>query len=182
MVRYPRDERNSLGDLANMRIRAPGGVEVPFSTVAEAEIGRGSLPELVRGLPGVSYTPEGEQREQHETLDALVRGFALALSAIFALMAIPLKSYVQPVMIMSAIPFGLDGAAWGAMILGYDLTILSEFGLVALSGVVVSDSLIMVAYINKHRRGGRDIFEVVGESEEARFRPILLTSLSTFGE
>ncbi|MGW8179282.1 MAG: efflux RND transporter permease subunit, partial [bacterium] len=217
MVRYPRDERSSLGDLENMRIRAPGGVEVPFSTVAEAETGRGysaidrvdrrravnvtakvdslkananeviaelertNLPELLSKFPGVSYTLEGEQREQQESLDALGQGFTLALLAIFALMAIPLKSYLQPIIIMSAIPFGLVGAVWGHMILGYNLTILSGFGMVALSGVVVNDSLIMVDYINKHRRHGESVFQAVRDSGKARFRPILLTSLTTFG-
>jgi multidrug efflux pump subunit AcrB len=217
MVRYPRDGRRSLGDLENMRIRAPGGVEVPFSTVAEAEIGRGysaidradrrravnvtakvdslkananeviaelervNLPALLSRFPGVSYTLEGEQREQQDTLEALGQGFTLALLAIFALMAVPLKSYLQPFIIMTAIPFGLVGAVWGHMILGYDLTILSGFGMVALSGVVVNDSLIMVDYINKHRRLGGSVFDVVQASGKARFRPILLTSLTTFG-
>jgi len=216
MVRYPRDERSSLGDLENMRIRAPGGIEVPFSTVAEAETGRGysaidrvdrrrsvnvtakvdslkananeviaelertNLPELLSRFPGVSYTLEGEQREQQESLDALGQGFTLALLAIFALMAVPLKSYLQPIIIMTAIPFGLVGAVWGHMILGYNLTILSGFGMVALSGVVVNDSLIMVDYINKHRRKGESLHEAVRYSGTARFRPILLTSLTTF--
>jgi multidrug efflux pump subunit AcrB len=217
MVRYPRKERSSLGYLENMRIRAPGGMEVPFSTVAEAETGRGysaidrvdrrrsinvtakvdsskananeviaelervNLSELLRRFPEIGYTLEGEQREQQETLDALGQGFTLALLAIFALMAVPLRSYLQPIIIMTAIPFGLVGAVWGHMILGYNLTILSGFGMVALSGVVVNDSLIMVDYINKHRQPGRGVFEAVRESGKARFRPILLTSLTTFG-
>jgi multidrug efflux pump subunit AcrB len=217
MVRYPRDERSSMGDLENMRIRAPGGVEVPFSTVAEAELGRGysaidrvdrrravnvrakvdsqkananeiiaelekrELSVLLSQFPRLSYTLEGEQREQQESLEALGQGFTLALLAIFALMAVPLKSYVQPIIIMTSIPFGLVGAVWGHMILGYDLTILSGFGMVALSGVVVNDSLIMVDYINKHRRKGERLFQAVRDSGMARFRPILLTSLTTFG-
>jgi multidrug efflux pump subunit AcrB len=82
---------------------------------------------------------------------------------------------------MSAIPFGLVGAIWGHVIMGYDLTILSGFGLVALSGVVVNDSLIMVDYINRHREEGGSLAQIVRESGMARFRPILLTSLTTFG-
>jgi len=217
MVRYPRAERSSLGDLEDMRIRTPGGVEVPFSTVAEAEIGRGYstidrvdrrrainvtakvdvtkananeiigqleqtvLPDLLARNPGIFYTLEGEQREQQETLASLGEGFLLALMVIFALMAVPLKSYFQPLIIMTAIPFGLMGAIWGHLILGFTLTILSGFGMVALTGVVVNDSLIMVDYINRHRVSGKSILDVVRESGMARFRPILLTSLTTFG-
>jgi len=217
MVRYPRRQRSSMGDLENMRIRAPGSVEVPFSTVAEAEVGRGysaidrvdrrralnvtakvdinkananeiiarlernELLQLLDRYPGLFYTLEGEQREQQDTIQALIKGFSLALLIIFALMAVPLKSYLQPLIIMSAIPFGLVGAIWGHVIMGYDLTILSGFGLVALSGVVVNDSLIMVDYINKHREEGGSLAQIVRESGMARFRPILLTSLTTFG-
>jgi multidrug efflux pump subunit AcrB len=200
-----------------MRIRAPGGIEVPFSTVAEAEIGRGYstidrvdrrrainvtakvdankananeiigqlertvLPDLLARNPGIFYTLEGEQREQQETLASLGKGFLLAMMVIFALMAVPLKSYFQPLIIMTAIPFGLMGAIWGHLILGFTLTILSGFGMVALTGVVVNDSLIMVDYVNRHRVPGKSIHDVVRESGMARFRPILLTSLTTFG-
>jgi multidrug efflux pump subunit AcrB len=142
---------------------------------------RSSLPDLLARYPGVLYTLEGEQREQQDTLSALGRGFALALLLIFALMAIPLKSYLQPAIIMTAIPFGLVGAIWGHVLLGYDLTILSGFGMVALAGVVVNDSLIMVDYINRNRLPGASLLEIVRESGSARFRPILLTSLTTFG-
>jgi multidrug efflux pump subunit AcrB len=96
-------------------------------------------------------------------------------------MAIPLKSYIQFFIIMSAIPFGLVGAIWGHVIQGMDLTILSGFGIVALSGVVVNDSLILVDYVNRHRRHGVSLLQVVKDSGKARFRPILLTSLTTFG-
>jgi len=217
MVRYPRDRRTSLGDLENMRIRAPGGVEVPFSIVAEAEIGRGystidrvdrrrainvtakvdsaqtneneiiaqlvagELPEILARHPGVLYSLEGEQREQQDTLIGLGKGFIYALLAIFALLAIPLRSYLQPLIIMSAIPFGVVGAVAGHLLQRMDLTILSGFGIVALAGVVVNDSLILVDSVNRNRRPGVPLRVVVRESGVARFRPILLTSLTTFG-
>ncbi len=217
MVRYPREERTSLGDLENMRIRAPGGIEVPFSTVAEAEIGRGystidrvdrrrainvtgkvdstianenevirrlvnaELPEILARYPGVRYSLEGEQREMRDTIASLGKGFLFALLGIFALLAIPLRSYIQPLLIMSAIPFGIVGAILGHLIYGMDMTIISGFGIVALAGVVVNDSLILVDYINRHRSTGIPIYKVVLESGMARFRPILLTSLTTFG-
>ena len=216
MVRYPADQRRSLGDLENMRIRTPGGGEVPFSQVAIVEPGRGFasikrvdrnravnvtaavdanvtsagvviadldnriLPEVLADHPGVLYSFEGAQAEQQEAVRGLQVGFAIALVAIFALLAIPLKSYVQPLIITSAIPFGLVGAVWGHIIMGLDVTIMSMFGLVALSGVVVNDSLIMVDFINRKRRLQVDLETAVREAGVSRFRPILLTSLTTF--
>ena len=238
MVRYPRDERRSLGDLENMRIRTPDGGEVPFGQVAVVEPGRGFasirrvdrnravnvtasvdasvtsagdviadlnariLPEVLARHPGVFYTFEGMMAEQRDVLGGLQRGFVLALLLIFALLAVPLRSYVQPLIIMSAIPFGLIGAVWGHIFLGLDVSMMSMFGLVAVTGVVVNDSLIMVDFINRARAvhagvgrmarqagGGptdRRAFESAGlalavrEAGVQRFRPILLTSLTTF--
>ena len=109
-----------------------------------------------------------------------MRGFLIALVVIFALLAIPFKSYLQPLIVMSAIPFGLIGAVLGHVLMGLDLTILSMFGIVALTGIVVNDSLVMVDFINRRVRGGIPLFEAVREAGAARFRPILLTSLTTF--
>ncbi len=97
---------------------------------------------------------------------------------IYALLAVPLRSYVQPLLIMSAIPFGVVGAIWGHLIMGMNLTILSMFGLVALTGVVVNDSLVMVDFINRHRDEEGDLLERSARPASARFRPILLTSLT----
>lgn len=216
MVRYPDDERRSLGDLENMRVRTPAGDEVPFSSVAIAELGRGFsaiersdrartlhvtadvdpsvsnsndiiaelqrtvLPEVTSKYPGLSYSFEGERREQQETMGGLARGFMLAIFMIYALLAIPFRSYIQPVIIMSAIPFGLVGAVWGHVIMGLDLTILSMFGIVALTGVVVNDSLVLVDFINRKRGEGIPLHTAVREAGVVRFRPILLTSLTTF--
>ena len=110
----------------------------------------------------------------------LQRGFTLALLLIFALLAVPLKSYVQPLIIMSAIPFGLVGAVWGHLVMGLDVTMMSMFGLVAVTGVVVNDSLIMVDFINRKRHLHPDIGVAVREAGTNRFRPILLTSFTTF--
>ncbi|MCS1411621.1 MAG: Swarming motility protein SwrC [Verrucomicrobia subdivision 3 bacterium] len=216
MVRYPKNERRSLGDLEEMRIRTPQGAEVPFVEVAEVETGRGFseikrvdrqrainvtaevdpmkananeviadletsyLPNLKRAYPGVFYTWEGEQREQQETMRGMLSGYPLALLIIYALLAIPFGSYLQPFIVMSAIPFGLVGAVWGHVIMGMDLTILSLFGIIALSGVVVNDNLVMVVYINRHRDRGGSLIDAVRKAGMARFRPILLTSLTTF--
>ncbi len=138
------------------------------------------LPELMGDYPGLRYTLEGQQREQSETLGTLIRGFLIALVMIYALMAIPFKSYIQPLIVMSAIPFGIVGAIWGHILMGKDLTIMSMFGMVALTGVVVNDSLVMVDYVNRRRAEGVPLLEAVQIAGRARFRPILLTSMTTF--
>ena len=138
------------------------------------------LETLTRDYPGVFYTWEGEQREQQETMEGMLSGYPLALLIIYALLAIPFRSYLQPFIVMSAIPFGLVGAVWGHLIMGMDLTILSMFGIVALSGVVVNDNLVMVVYINRFRDRGGHLADAVRQAGVARFRPILLTSLTTF--
>jgi len=123
---------------------------------------------------------EGEQSEQRETISGLLRGFLFALLLIYALLAIPFKSYSQPLIVMSAIPFGLVGAVWGHVIMGKDLTILSCFGIVALTGVVVNDSLVMVDFVNRARKDGRPLMQAIREAGVSRFRAIILTSLTTF--
>ena len=101
--------------------------------------------------------------------------------AIYALMAIPLKSFLQPILIMTAIPFGIVGAIGGHLLCGYDLSILSMFGIVALSGVVVNDNIVLVDWVNSRRGQHATLFEAVRTAGAQRFRPILLTSLTTFG-
>ena len=138
------------------------------------------LPDLARSLPGLKFSFEGEQRHQQDTLSDLADGFLIALLAIFALLAVPLRSYLQPLIIMSAIPFGLVGAILGHLLLGMDLTIISMFGIVALAGVVVNDSLVLVDYVNRRRREGLSAEQALRLGGRSRFRPILLTSVTTF--
>ena len=138
------------------------------------------LPDLVRRFPGLNFSFEGEQRNQRDLLNDLADGFLIALLAIFALLAVPLRSYLQPLIIMSAIPFGLVGAVLGHLLLGMDLTILSMFGIVALAGVVVNDNLVLVDYVNRRRREGLPAVQAVRLGGRSRFRPIVLTSVTTF--
>ncbi len=139
------------------------------------------LPALLADYPEVRYSLAGEQEEQRETLAGLARGFVFALLVIYALLAIPFRSYFQPLIVMSAIPFGLIGAIWGHVVMGLDLAILSMFGIVALTGVVVNDSLVMVAFINRaYRDEGMPLARAIRVAGGSRFRPILLTSLTTF--
>ncbi|GIW41567.1 MAG: acriflavin resistance protein [Candidatus Binatia bacterium] len=154
-------------------------------TVANAnevatDLRRRVLPELLADHPRVSYRFEGEQRYQAETLVSLGRGFLLALFLIYALLAIPLGSYLQPFLIMSAIPFGFVGAVWGHLIMGRDLSIFSAIGMVALSGVVVNDSLVLVDFVNRNVASGIPLERAIRDAGAARFRPILLTSATTF--
>jgi multidrug efflux pump subunit AcrB len=241
MVRYPRNERESVEDLEELRIRTPDGSEVPFNEVAEVAItdgfstitrvdrrrvlnitsdadksvadleliksdlstpnlkdgrpgkiqrwlrersgkhnGLGAIDRILEDYPGISWSFEGEAREQADIFASLGRMTLIALFIIYALLAVPLKSYLQPIIIMIVIPFGLIGAVGGHIILGQSLSILSILGFVALAGVVVNDSLVLVDFINQERKRGVPLREAIIESGTARFRPIILTSLTTF--
>lgn len=234
MVRYPQEQRRSVADLENMRVRLPDGREIPFLMAARAEVGRGysvidraerrrvvnvtadvnqdvanageinaelkatTLPALSKQFPGLIWGFEGEQKENAEIKKSLGSSFGIALFAIYALLAVQFRSYMQPAIIMSAIPFGLVGALVGHKIMGlyltvteyfisgvwqtvpFDLSLMSVFGIVALTGVVVNDSLIMVDLINRERAAGVPLLQAVHDSATRRFRPIILTTLTTF--
>ena len=138
------------------------------------------LPRLKQDFPGLAYTFGGAQREQGKSMRSLAESFLFAQFAIFCLLAIPLRSYTQPLIIMTAIPFGLVGAVLGHILMGYDLSLLSGMGIVALTGVVVNDSLIMVDLINKERAEHIPMLQVLRDSGIRRFRPIMLTTITTF--
>jgi multidrug efflux pump subunit AcrB len=216
MVRYPQDQRRSIADLENMRIRIPGVGDVPFNVAAAvvpgtgfasinrtdrnrtvnitadvdlskanpneivSDIIRNVLPDILSKYPGLTYSLEGEQNAQMESINGLMRGFVFALLIIYILLAIPFKSYLQPLIVMSAIPFGFTGAILGHVVMGVNLTIISGFGIVALTGVVVNDSLVLVDFINRSVQKGQAFHEAIVEAGVSRFRPIMLTSLTTF--
>mgnify|MGYP000229249051 CR=1 FL=1 len=138
------------------------------------------LPQLRADFPGITWSFEGSQAEMRESTQVLWGGFALALMIIYALLAIAFGSYLQPLIVMAAIPFGIFGAVIGHILLGYDLSLISLMGVIALSGVVVNDSLIMIDYANK-KRSGLSVFQAIHEAGIRRFRPIILTTLTTFG-
>ena len=143
------------------------------------ELAAGFLPELTRTFPGVEYDLEGQARRTQESIDSLVKGFSLAAMVMFLLLASQFRSYVQPSIIMAAIPFGLVGAIFGHLIMGLDITIISIFGIVALSGIVVNDSLILIDFANNRVREGESPEQAVLASGQSRFRPVLLTSVTT---
>jgi len=138
------------------------------------------LAELSAKFPGVSYTFEGEQKDQANSVKEIGIGFVFALIVMYVLMAIPLRSYFQPIIIMSVIPFGIVGAVAGHILMGTDLSIMSMCGIVALAGVVVNDSLVLVDYVNRHREEDGSVIIAATKAGAMRFRAIMLTSLTTF--
>jgi multidrug efflux pump subunit AcrB len=130
--------------------------------------------------PAVSYSLEGEAAEQRDSFSSIQRGLLFVLFFIYVLLAIPFRSYVQPLIVMLVIPFGVIGAMLGHLIMGMSLSIVSILGMLALAGVVVNDSLVLVDYVNQRRREGASVREAVYAAGGARFRPVLLTSLTTF--
>ncbi len=215
MVRYPVEERRSVADLQNMRIRTPTGEEVPFESVAEVTFGKSYstisrlngertvivsadidpdvveaqviigkvtseiIPEILARYPGVSSGLEGSSEEQLQFINDLMIAGVAALFLIYALIAVPLHSYAQPLLIMSVIPFGILGAVIGHVVMGMTISMFSMFGLIALAGVVVNDSIILVDYINKARLRGVPIEQAVVDAGTQRFRAIMLTSFTT---
>ncbi len=145
-----------------------------------AELKGELMPELIQKYNGLSYSFEGKQADQRESIGGLISGLLLALLLIYVLLAIPFRSYFQPIIIMISVPFGIIGAVLGHLLLGYSLSMLSLFGVVALTGVVVNDSLVFIDFANQRRRAGATMHDAVVTAGIQRFRPILLTTLTTF--
>ena len=150
-----------------------------------ASLGAGPIQDIMKDHPRVEYSLEGEQADQTESINALQPNFIMAMFVIYALLAIPLRSYIQPLVIMSVIPFALVGAIWGHLIaknfgIVSGLAMMSILGFVAASGVVVNSSLVLVHSVNYRRSLGDTINEAVLNAAVSRCRPILLTSLTTF--
>ncbi len=148
-------------------------------TVLQADL-KNYLDQLIEQYPGVKHSLEGEAKEQRESFSSLAWSLLLVFFVIYALLAIPFKSYLQPLIVMSVIPFGMIGAVMGHWVMAMELTIMSLLGMMALLGVVVNDSLVLVDYINKKREQGYPLLESVLTAGAARFRPVMLTSLTTF--
>lgn len=216
MVRYPRDQRESVGNLQDMKLRAADGSEIPFTELADIEFSEGystitridrqrsvnvraradkdkvepfrvvkevreeKIQRILDKYPSVGFQLQGATQDEAEATGSLAIGGLLAMFAVYALMAIPLKSYSQPLIIMSVIPFGMIGAVIGHWVIGMPVSILSLFGIIALAGVVVNDSLVMVDYVNRAREMGTDLRKAVLDAGCRRFRAITLTSLTTF--
>ena len=144
------------------------------------DIEKNLIPALQKKYPGLSYNISGAADEEAKMAASMIIGFSLALFGIYALLAIPTKSYLQPLIIMGVIPFGMIGAIFGHWVMGYPMSMMSLMGVIALSGVVVNDSLILVDFVNKAVANGAERYAAVVEAGARRFRAILLTSLTTF--
>ena len=215
MVRYPEEERTSLVNFREIRVRDATGAERPISEIAQVKLNRGFseinrldqrrsvtvtadvdeasanadlittdlqkkfLPKLLAGYPGISVKWQGQREQTQESVGSLAIGLAVAVIAMFVLLVLQFTSYAQPLLILAVIPFGMIGAVWGHALLGLPLTLFSMFGLVALAGVVVNDSIVLIDFINAHQRNGMDPIEALVQAGRRRFRPILLTSMTT---
>ena len=216
MVRYPLDQRSSVGHVDEVMIQAPNGSELPLSELADIiltdgvtrirrengnrtinvwgsvdaeqvepfkvakDIRDNFIPKLLKKYPLVKSQVSGRIQEEMDGAAEQFRDFMISLMVIFSLLAIPLRSYSQAVMIMVVIPFGIIGAVFGHLILGMNLSVLSIFGILAAAGVVVNDSLVMVDYVNKARERGERLKDAVIHAGTKRFRAIMLTSITTF--
>ncbi|WAT17719.1 efflux RND transporter permease subunit [Aurantiacibacter sp. MUD11] len=214
-VRLPEEQRNSVPDIGNYRVRVPGG-QVPLSSLADISISNAPtsiqredgfrihtvtadldtdvvtsqevatllsnevLPTIAADYPGLQFEFGGEQEQQQESFGDIGGAFLLALAGIYALLAIPFRSYVQPFIIMAAIPFGMIGALIGHLLLGISLGIVSMFGVIALSGVVINGGLVMIDFMNENLEAGMPRKEAIIDAAKSRFRPIILTAITTF--
>ncbi len=215
MVRYPQEDRRSLADFQEIRVRAPNGSEIPLTELAEQSLKRQSseivrinqqraitveanlnedianaaeivadlqtnfMPTMFEEHPGLSVRWEGQQEQTEESMTSLMNGFIVAMFGIFMLLTLLFRSYAQPLIILAVIPFGLVGAVFGHLVMNMPLTIFTLFGVVALSGVVVNDSIVLIDFINKHRDKGVPLQEALINAGCRRFRPVMLTSMTT---
>jgi len=214
-VRLPEEQRDSVPDIGNYRVRVPGG-QVPLSSLADISITNAPtsiqredgfrihtvtadldtetvtsqematlltqdiLPGITADYPGLQFEFGGEQEQQQESFGDIGSAFLLALAGIYALLAIPFRSYVQPFIIMAAIPFGMIGALIGHLLLGISLGLVSFFGIIALSGVVINGALVMIDFVNENLEKGMERKDAIIDAAKSRFRPIILTAITTF--
>ena len=170
--RYDRQRSISVTARLDKDVAEPGRIA--------GELRASVLPEILAKYPDVDYRLGGATRSQQEVARELGLGLIFSLFLIYALLAIPLKSYLQPLLIMSVIPFGMIGAIFGHWLIGIPISMLSAFGIIALAGVVVNNSLILVDFVNRHRRAGESRVDAAIKAARARFRAIILTSATTF--
>lgn len=214
-VRMASDDRNSLADFDNFTISLPSGAQVPISSVAHLEFGRGYarinrqdgirtvtvqgtidgrianandivkdtlarfIPDLVKRHPGIKVTVEGQNKEAQTTQKSMVKGFMIGLVGVFLVLSFQFRSYVEPIVVMVVIPFALIGAIFGHMAMGLDFSMPSMLGFVALAGVVVNNSILLVSFIKFHHEEEGTVAKAATLASRKRFRAIFLTSLTT---
>ncbi len=214
-VRYPREQRRSLADFRQIRVRTSDGIELPLTELAEIEVGRSYsvihrrdqmrsititadvdeeqanafdivndlqaslIPSLNKEYPKLQVRWGGQREQTSESMNSMLLGFVFVLGAMFLLLTIEFKSVIQPLIVLSIIPFGAIGAIGGHLLMGLPLTLFSIYGLVALSGVVVNDSIVLIDFINRRVKDGAALNEALLDAGRRRFRPVLLTSVTT---
>jgi multidrug efflux pump subunit AcrB len=215
MVRYPREDRRSLADFEEIRVRTLDGAERPITELADVHVQRGYseinrieqlrsititadldettgnafnivqdlrttfMPRLLDKYPEVRVLWRGQAEQTTESMDSLLVGLGIALMAMFVLLTVEFRSYLQPLMILAIIPFGIIGAIWGHFLQGLEMTMFSLFGVVALTGVVVNDAIVMIDFINLRIRDGLPIKQALVDAGVQRLRPVFLTSVTT---
>jgi multidrug efflux pump subunit AcrB len=215
MVRYPENERKSIADFREIRVRTSDGDELPIGELAEitpargyseinrldqkraitvtasldetkanasgisSELQAGFMAGLIEKYPNIRVSWEGQQQETQESFFSLLIGFSLALMVMYLLLVIEFRSYFQPLLVLTIIPFGIIGAVYGHALMGLPLTLFSMFGLVSLTGVVVNDSIVLLDFINHRVRDGVPINQALMEAGTRRLRPVFLTSITT---
>jgi multidrug efflux pump subunit AcrB len=215
MVRYPREERRSLANFDDIRVRTGGGAERPLTELADVNVVRGFsvidrldqfraititgdveesegnaqqiindfkhdfIPALLAEYPGIHVRWEGQEEQQNESIAGLMKGLAIALVCMFALLTLEFRSYAQPLLILAVIPFGSIGAVAGHWLLAIPISLFSLFGIVALTGVVVNDSIVLIDFMNARARQNVPLAEAILDAGRRRFRPVMLTSLTT---
>ena len=215
MVRYPTEDRRSLADFEEIRVRAADGIQRPITELANITIDRSPseinrinrrrsvtvtaavdptknnaqlvvealkaevLPEVLDEYPGVAVTWKGQQQQRAESISSIFTGLSIALCCMFALLTLEFRSYTQPLLILGIIPFGVVGAVLGHWVMDLPLSFFSMMGIVALSGVVVNDSIVLVDFINHRVEGGMPLRQAIMDAGARRFRPVLLTSATT---
>jgi multidrug efflux pump subunit AcrB len=215
MVRYPREEREAIDFLQGMRIRAPGGLEIPFEAVAEIEYVPGyqiiqridqhrvsvvsaelksgfsapailgqvmsqRLPEWQARYPGFDVSLYGRQQDREEFMSQMLRLMLGTCLVVYGMMAIAFRSLWQPVLILVAVPFGYMGAIIGHLLFGKEMSMFSVLGIIACAGVVINDNLVLIDRVNQLRGRGAALVDALLQGGRDRFRPILLTSVTTF--
>ncbi len=215
MVRYPEDDRRSLTNFEEIRIRTGDGVERPLTEIADVTVARSygeinridqmraitisadmdeslgntaevmrelqtnAMPKLLEEFPGVHVRYEGEAEQTKDSVSSMFKGFVIAILGMFVLLTVQFRSYLQPLLILAIIPFGAIGAVMGHAIMGLPISLFSLFGLVALTGVVVNDSIVLVDFINRRIQDGLPLKEALLDAGQRRFRPVMLTSITT---
>ncbi|MEM8668025.1 MAG: efflux RND transporter permease subunit [Planctomycetota bacterium] len=216
-VRYPREERESLANFDELRIRTSDGLERPLTELANIETGQSYsmihrldqmrsvtitadvdeqvgnaflitkdlettlVPELAETFPELRILWEGQQEQTNESMNSMLFGFVGVLIAMYFLLTIEFRSYLQPLLVLSIIPFGAVGAVAGHIIQDLPFTLFSIYGLVALSGIVVNDSIVLIDFINRRIADGMPLEEALVDAGRRRCRPVLLTSITTIG-